>query len=156
MVSVFDLFTYLSVQVPANPQRGEVQHPVIQMRGQNNFPLALRRGGLFKSAAGSPNVLPAIAPMDFAMPPLNVSRLEHVLGSLYPTGPRHDEIWSRAGGEVSTLALTGNGRAAWHAALKTLAQGGGGASISFKSLIAASLSDYHSNRDLLELAQAVN
>lgn len=148
LVRVFDLFTYLSEQVPAHPQRGEVQRPVLQMRGENNFPLALRRGGWLKGADDDSVALPSTRTSRTTAPSIDWKQLERTLATLYPTGPRHDEIWSRAGGSVSTLALAGSGRADWHAALKTLSNGGGGATINGRSLIAAALEDFPGNAEL--------
>lgn len=147
VISVFELFSYLSKEVPANPQGGEVQNPVIQMRGRTNFPLALRRGGWLKGddepASRSP-ITALSASASFEGP----KHLERVFATLYPTGPLHDEIWSKAGGDVSRLRLSGNGRATWHSALITLANGGGGSGISLSSLIEAALQDFPANAEL--------
>ncbi|WP_457447474.1 caspase family protein [Roseateles sp. P5_E4] len=154
VIGVLDLFIYLSREVPARPQRGEVQTPVILMRGKTNFPLALRRGGWLKGVespipASNPARAPAATTRASSVDP---RRLERVLAILYPTGPLHDEIWSRAGGDVSTLRLSGSGKASWHAAVKAIDNGGGGAGISYASLIAAALDEYPSHSDLLELS----
>lgn len=153
VVGVLDLFIYLSREVPARPQGGEVQTPVILMRSKTNFPLALRRGGWLKSVedpvpASSPALAPAAATRASSV---DSRRLERVLATLYPTGPLHDEIWSRAGGDVSTLRLSGSGKASWHAAVKAIDNGGGGSGISYASLIAAALDEYPAHSDLLEL-----
>ena len=67
---------------------------------------------------------------------------------LYPTGPSHNEIWSRAGGDLSALSASGNGRAAWHAALRMLSKGGGGPGITLNALINAALEDFPGNSQL--------
>jgi hypothetical protein len=67
---------------------------------------------------------------------------------LYPTGPSHNEIWSRAGGDLSALSVSGNGRAAWHAALRMLSNGGGGAGITLTKLLGAALEDFPGNNQL--------
>lgn len=154
VIGVFDLFIYLSREVPARPQGGEVQTPVILMRSKTNFPMALRRGGWLKGVedpmpASSPVLAPAATTRASSV---DSRRLERVLATLYPTGPLHDEIWSRAGGEVSTLRLSGNGKASWHAAVKAIDNGGGGAGISYASLIAAALDEYPTHSGLLELS----
>lgn len=154
VIGVLDLFIYLSREVPARPPRGEVQTPVILMRSKTNFPLALRRGGWLKGVedpmpASSPALAPAATTRASSV---DSRRLERVLATLYPTGPLHDEIWSRAGGDVSTLRLSGSGKASWHAAVKAIDNGGGGAGISYASLIAAALDEYPTHSDLLELS----
>lgn len=154
VIGVLDLFIYLSREVPARPQKGETQTPVILMRSKTNFPLALRRGGWLKDvedpmSASSPALAPAATTSASSVDP---RRLERVLATLYPTGPLHDEIWSRAGGDVSTLRLSGSGKASWHAAMKAIDNGGGGAGISYGSLIAAALDEYSTHSDLLELS----
>ncbi len=154
VIGVLDLFIYLSREVPARPQRGQVQTPVILMRSKTNFPLALRRGGWLKGVEDPmPGSSPALAPAATRRASSVDSRcLERVLATLYPTGPLHDEIWSRAGGDVSTLRLSGSGKASWHAAVKAIDNGGGGAGISYASLIAAALDEYPTHSDLLELS----
>ena len=156
VIGVFDLFVYLSKEVPSRPQRGEIQTPVILMRSKTNFPLALRRGGWLKGVDDRMSALsPALAPTAITRASsVDPRRLERVLATLYPTGPLHDEIWSRAGGDISTLRLSGSGKASWHAAVKAIDNGGGGAGISFGSLIATALDEYPAHSDLLELSRS--
>lgn len=45
---------------------------------------------------------------------------------LYPQGPLQAAVWERAGGDVSRLHLTGDGRTQWWHALRLLEHGGGG------------------------------
>ena len=98
---------------------------------------------------------PALAPTAITRASsVDPRRLERVLATLYPTGPLHDEIWSRAGGDISTLRLSGSGKASWHAAVKAIDNGGGGAGISFGSLIATALDEYPAHSDLLELSRS--
>ena len=68
------------------------------------------------------------------------SNLEHVAAALYKTGPQHDSLWSRAGGDVSSLDLSGSGRAMWHRAVRKLQNGGGGTTAS--RLVSAMRDDY--------------
>lgn len=147
LVRVFDLFEYLSNVVPANPVAGNVQHPVLKAHMQDNFPLALRKGGLLKGIGGHSR--------DGAEGPvkrgLDKRQLETLLAQLYPTGPTHAEVWSRAGGDVSTLTTLVNGRAAWHAALRTLDLGGGGKDISLDSLIEIAVNEYPNHPGLAAL-----
>jgi len=154
VIGVLDLFIYLSKEVPARPQRGEIQTPVILMRSKTNFPLALRRGGWLKGVEDQmPASSPALAATTRASF-VDSRRLERVLATLYPTGPLHDEIWSRSGGEVSNLRLSGSGKALWHAAVKAIENGGGGAGITYGSLISVALNDYPTHWDLLELSRS--
>ena len=44
LIRVLDLFSYLAKEVP----KIRPQHPVLKTHTQNNFPVALRKGGLFK------------------------------------------------------------------------------------------------------------
>ncbi len=50
---------------------------------------------------------------------------EEIACEFYPTGPDHDQLWSRAGGKNSDLpGQSQNGRTRWHTALKTIRRGG--------------------------------
>lgn len=136
-IKVFDLFNYVSEAVrQAVPGR---QHPVFKASElEENFPVALALGGT-KSAELS-----------------SASRkrhrdLEQILPDLFPAGPTDQEIWLRAGGEVSHLKLIGNGRAQWFAALRTLSQGGGGANITRQALVAAALEEFPHHQELQHL-----
>lgn len=77
--------------------------------------------------------------------------LEENLLDLYPFGPQDQEVWSRAGGDLSRLQFHPTGQAAWHAALRTLKQGGGGRSINFGSLLRTAKSDFSNNPRLATL-----
>jgi hypothetical protein len=154
-VRVLDLFSYLSNQVPANPVKSTVQHPVLRAHTENNFPLALRKGGWFKGGDADATVAPitpAPRPVAFTSSQVDWRQLEPIMVRLYPTGPSHNEIWSRAGGDMSALSASGNGLAAWHAALRTLSNGGGGAGITLSKLLNAALEDFPGNSQLRALA----
>lgn len=139
-IRVFDLFGYVADQVP---QAIAKQHPVFHAdQIEGNFPVALSRGGK-KSPANLPPLTSA--------GPQNWKALEEALVGLYPSGPRDQEVWSRAGGDLSRLAFQANGRAAWHAALRTLQQGGGGRNITFASLLEVAKDDFENNAELMEL-----
>jgi hypothetical protein len=141
LIRVLDLFHYLSETVRAAYPK---QNPILTTRTQDNFPVSLRKGGLLKSAETQ-----AVEPPEvFSADP---RELEDLLVSLYPQGPLDQEIWSRAGGDIATLKLGSSGRAAWHSALRILNQGGGGANISHRILIAEALSDFGSNQNLQRL-----
>ena len=50
---------------------------------------------------------------------------EEISCEFYPTGPDHNQLWSRAGGKNSDLSgQSQNGRARWHSALKSIRHGG--------------------------------
>ncbi len=139
-IRVFDLFDYVADQVS---QAVAEQHPVFHAdQIEGNFPVALSRGGK-KSPATSPSLTSA--------GPKSWKALEAVLVNLYPSGPRDQEVWSRAGGDLSRLAFQANGRAAWHAALRTLQQGGGGRNITFASLLEIAKDDFDNNTELTQL-----
>ncbi len=76
--------------------------------------------------------------------------LEQTAVNLYPTGPEHDEIWSRAGGLLSKLPQAGNGQARWHGALRELRKGGAG--ILPGRLVAEMRRDFGGNYRVLWLA----
>lgn len=84
--------------------------------------------------------------------PIPWRELEALAIKLYPHGPGQDEVWSRAGGDMSALALQPSGKGSWHAAVRTLRLGGGGAHINPSTLISTMLEDYHANDDLKRLA----
>lgn len=135
-IKVFDLFNYVSERVrQAVPGR---QHPVFKASElEENFPVALAMGGT-KSAASS---------SDGARP----RNLEQILVDLFPAGPTDQDVWLRAGGDLSRLKLSGNGRSQWFSALRILTQGGGGAAISQRSLIEAALEEFPNHRELLAI-----
>lgn len=81
--------------------------------------------------------------------------LETLAVQLYPYGPKQDEVWSRAGGDLSSLTLQLSGKGDWHAALRTLRFGGGGASIKPLTLIGTMLKDYPTNGGLKRLANVL-
>jgi nucleoside phosphorylase len=79
--------------------------------------------------------------------------LVNVAVQLFPLGPNQNEIWSRAGGDISTLNLNVPARGGWYAALNILRLGGGGQSITRVSLLNTMLEDYPSNEELRRLAR---
>jgi len=60
-------------------------------------------------------------------PPLTVEEawdaFEGEAIELYPTGPWHDELWSRSGGKNEDLVNEGTGRASWHRCVRSLRNG---------------------------------
>ncbi|MCC7375352.1 MAG: caspase family protein [Verrucomicrobiales bacterium] len=142
LIRIFDVFTYVAAKV-----RGAapgLQHPVFKATDvEDNFPLALNCGGK-RSAV----IIP-----DDAGPKDAWQRLEIILAELYPLGPQDQEIWTRAGGDLSRLRLTGTGRANWFGALRILSQGGGG-SITRRALIQTALEEFPHYRNLMDLLDA--
>ena len=143
-IKVFDLFNYVSEEVPKLIPNG--QHPIFKADNlEGNFAVALSQGGM--KSPFSPETTTTVQGED----PWSV--LEEVLVELYPFGPRDQEVWSRAGGDLSRLQLHPTGQAAWHAALRTLKQGGGGRDINLRSLLRTAKEDF-SNHPQLAMLQA--
>jgi|SRR6185369_2297702 len=140
VIRVFEVFNHISEKVRASaPGR---QHPIFKASDlEDNFAIALDRGGT-KSAR-------IAAVVDTRHDPLR--QLEDILCSLYPAGPEDQEIWARAGGDLSRLRLVGTGRANWFAALQTLQRGGGGVGITQYKLVEAALDDFPHHPDLRKL-----
>lgn len=143
LIHVLDLFHYVATEV--TKLRG-YQNPVLTTRTQDNFPIALRKGGLLKSeeSCSSDGRTEKNAPSE--------RELEDLMVTLFPRGPTDREIWSRAGGELSSLSLGSTGRAAWHAALRTLSLGGGGA-ITVDSLLREAATEFGNNPQLRSLIE---
>lgn len=145
-IKVFDLFNYISEEVPKLIP--DNQHPIFKADNlEVNFAVALSQGG-----NKSPYSLEA-TPTTQDEDPWSV--LEKVLIELYPFGPRDQEVWSRAGGDLFRLQGHSTGQAAWHAALRTLKQGGGGRNINFSSLLRTAVEDFpqHSRLVVLQTKQ---
>lgn len=131
VIRVFEIFNHIAEMVKRTvPGR---QHPIFKASDlEDNFPVALDRSGAKSNAP---------AAVSGAVPDI-WSQLRNILPDLYPAGPADQEIWARAGGDLSRLRLNDTGRATWFAALRALRQGGGGAGIRIESLIDAALEDY--------------
>lgn len=137
-IKIFDLFNYVSEEVPKLIP--DNQHPIFKADNlEGNFAVALSQGG--KKSPRTPTVQEE-APW---------LKLEEILVELYPFGPRDQEVWSRAGGDLSRLQLHPTGQASWHAALRTLKQGGGGSSINFGSLLSTAKDDFSNHPQLAVL-----
>lgn len=146
VIKVFDLFNYISEEVPKLIP--ETQHPIFKADNlEVNFAVALNQGGV-KSANATTN---AQTNAHSAQQPDPWQVLEQALVAVYPYGPKDQEVWSRAGGDLSRLQYQPSGQAAWHTALRSLKQGGGGANISFASLLRTAKEDYSQNPQLAQL-----
>jgi adenosylhomocysteine nucleosidase len=77
-------------------------------------------------------------------------KLSEIATKLYPAGLRENEIWVRAGGDLSLVNLNTSGKAQWIGAL-TLIENGGGGDIDNNSLIAEMKIDYIKNESLKQL-----
>lgn len=137
LIRVFEIFNYVAEHVAQTvPGR---QHPIFKASDlEDNFPVALERGGTKSAGLG-------------AHSEDSWRELEQLLADLYPAGPTDQEIWSRAGGDISRLKLGGTGRANWFAALRTLKLGGGGSGMSRQALTSAALDDFPQHPELLRL-----
>lgn len=139
LIKVFDLFEYIAKEVSVATSGR--QHPNFKASQlEQNFPIALSRGG----------VKNFITPSAIAVPDNNAWQiLGRALSDLYPAGPSDQEIWVRAGGDLSRLRLQGSGHANWFSALKVLQHGGGGAGISVESLVNTVRADYPNHPELV-------
>lgn len=137
LIRVFDVFNYIAEHVSKTvPGR---QHPIFKASDlEDNFPVALECGGSKSIEFNTTKTIPW-------------RDLEQIMADLYPAGPTDQEIWARAGGDVSRLKLNGTGRANWFAALRILKLGGGGHNISSRSLIDASMDDFPYHPELSAL-----
>jgi len=144
-IRIFDLFNYVAEEVPR--QIPDDQHPIFKADNlEVNFAIALSLGGEKRAALD-----------DLVEAGASVSNhdvwtaLELTLSDLYPHGPRDQEIWNRAGGDLSRLEFQSTGRAAWHSALRKLRQGGGGRSITFATLLSTAREDFAAHPSLMAL-----
>jgi hypothetical protein len=146
LVRVLDLFHFVADQV--TKARGD-QNPVLTTRTQDNFPVALRKGGILKSAE-TPSADAVRGAQHAGTTNDNQKEIEDLMVTLYPLGPTDREIWSRSGGDLARLRGGSTGRAAWHAALRTLFLGGGG-TITVDFLLKEAAAEYENNPQLNRL-----
>lgn len=69
-------------------------------------------------------------------------KLVNELVTLYPQGPEQDDIWKRAGGDVSIFINFTSRKSQWFNAIEKLYSGGGGKGISIISLLNEVKDDY--------------
>ena len=129
-VRVFDLFNYVAVEVR---QEAPEQSPVYAAYHQNqNFAVACCVDAARRKARTPIKEMAA-----------DGGRLQAITGvfcSLYPLGPTDQAIWERAGGDLSRLTLSGQGRTDWFSAIQLMERGGG--SLTIEVLCREALSDY--------------
>lgn len=77
-------------------------------------------------------------------------KLSEIVTKLYPSGLRENEIWRRAGGDLSLINLNTSGKAQWISALVLIENGGGG-DIDFKTLINEMKTEFPNNESLKTL-----
>lgn len=135
-VRVFDLFNYVAIKVR---REAPEQSPVYAAYHQNqNFAVACCMD------AGRRKMRTPLTEVT-----ANSGRLQaitEVFCSLYPLGPTDQGIWERAGGDLSRLKLSGQGRTDWFRAIQLMDRGGG--SLTIEVLCREALLDYPRNRDL--------
>ncbi len=138
VVRVFEVFDYVARSVLQST--ADRQHPIFKASDlERNFPVALDKGG----HKGTPPTVNYGIQGEF-----DWRELEKILSDLYPTGPLDQDIWRRAGGDLSRLRLNQSGRATWFSSLLILKQGGGGL-LTRERLIEAALDDFP-NHDRLK------
>lgn len=64
------------------------------------------------------------------------------LVTLYPQGPEDNDIWKRAGGDISILINSANRKSQWYNAIEKLSLGGGGKEITLTTLLEEIKNDY--------------
>ncbi|MCT1531315.1 effector-associated domain EAD1-containing protein [Sphingobacterium daejeonense] len=84
------------------------------------------------------------------------SELLRIAVKLYDKGPEDNEIWKRAGGEISKLHNHKTREENWRNAISLLRNGGGGKEISVKSLIKEMIEDHPNNTELKEIKKYFN
>jgi len=82
-------------------------------------------------------------------------RLRELTSRLYPRGPDDGRVWEDAGGDLSCLDLSGNGRTKWSRAIHLLEIGGGG-SVSPATLLERMFQEFGNNYELQYLRASLN
>lgn len=135
LIRIFDVFTYVAEHVRRTVP-GQ-QHPIFKATDlEDNFPIALDRGGTKAASSAEPR---------------RQRRIEDIMADLYPGGPTDEQFWARAGGDDSRLNLNGTGRANWFGALRAVRLGGGGRDISERTIVETAMRDFPNHPDLAML-----
>jgi hypothetical protein len=135
LIRVFDLFNYVSEKVRQSVPGS--QHPIFKASElEDNFPIGRHLAGTKHSVAAAPAI-----PADGGQSE-GPRRLVEIFAELYPAGPTDQEVWQRAGGDLSRLNLGVNGHTAWFSALRLLQLGGGGRFIDKGTLVKTALEDF--------------
>ena len=134
-IRVFDLFNYVAVSVRAE---WPSQAPVYAAHHQDsNFAVAYCEA--VEKRIRPKSLHSEIAHMTKA------DSLVELFCVLYPLGPTDQELWVRAGGDISRLVLSGTGRIQWVRALRQIDRG---LSVSIPDIINVAFEDYPKNRNL--------
>ena len=138
-VRVFDLFNYVAVEVR---REAPGQSPVYAAFHQTqNFAIACCSDATRRKTRTPLTEMAGAGDQQQAITAL--------FCTLYPLGPTDGAIWERAGGDLSRLKLSGQGRTDWFRAIQLIHHGGG--SSTMEMLCREALSDYPRNRDLEQL-----
>jgi hypothetical protein len=135
-VGVLDLFDFVSQEVPKNAD----QHPILKtddLEGNFSIVRATKLKPCFDLQLNKEDQISAIVDL---------------LAELFPLGPTQDQIWTRAGGDLSRLSIVGHGRAQWHNAISLIGRGGG---IPIASLLNVVAGDFPTNKQLKQLIQSI-
>lgn len=76
--------------------------------------------------------------------------------SMYPQGPEHNDVWNRAGGDISKFSNQSSREENWRHGVTLLRKGGGGTNISAGSLLQVMIDDHPQNNELKELKKHTN
>ena len=88
-----------------------------------------------------------------APPVSKPTELTEIAAALYPSGPSDRAVWQRAHGDLSRITLEGVGHERWWSALEQLRLGGGGGTISLRSLVDVMVEDFPNHEDLMRFAR---
>ena len=139
-VRVFDLFNYVAVNVRREEPS---QSPVYAAYHQDrNFPVAFCVNANLRKTHTS-----TIAP---TIDHNAQQAMTTLFCQLYPLGPTDQAIWERAGGDLSRLRLSGEGRTDWYRAIQQIHRGG---PVTTNMICREALLDFPRNRDLERLRQ---
>ena len=139
-VRVFDLFNYVATNVRLEAPD---QSPVYAAYHQDqNFVVA---------SCSNPSLRkPGKSVIESTIDDNAQQAITTLFSLLYPLGPIDQAIWERAGGDLSRLRLSGQGRTDWYRAIQLIDRGG---SVTFDMICNEALLDYPKNRDLERLRQ---
>lgn len=137
-VRVFDLFNFVAENVrKEEPQQSPVYAAYHQ---DSNFPVAY--------CAATEKRQKSVD----ATPAPSSGALLDTFCALYPLGPIDQDIWIRAGGDLSRIQLTGTGRLDWSRAIREIERG---SATTENDIIQAATEDYPYNRKLSSLTKAI-
>ena len=139
-IRVFDLFNYVAVEVR---REAPDQSPVYAAYHQDrNFPVAYCMDAN-RHKTGNPL-------MELSTGDDPQQAIAALFSRLYPLGPTDQAIWERAGGDLSRLRLSGQGRTDWFRAIQLIHRGGG---VTIDMICREALTDFPKNRDVERLRQ---